>query len=129
MPDIIETSILPPGARLVKNADPQALQEGALWILAPDHTLINALCDPATFDALVSQYVDLYDRLHWPQYHRVRVIGAAKGAIPTYFIPRDLWTPTMQEQAERLQALSSQLSTQGVIEQIGKEEEEDNTSS
>lgn len=89
---------VPEGSMPLKVADPEAIEKAELWILAPDGKLVNMATSPEKFDAVVTAYVDLYDRVKWPLGQRSQLIAAANGAIPTFYIPQDSLTADLATQ-------------------------------
>lgn len=83
----------------VKDGDPQKIQDANLWIQT-EKGFVNAAADPATFDAAVTEYVDLMDRTTWPLAQRSYIL--AHGGVPTVFIePEDL-PPDLAAQREAI---------------------------
>ena len=108
-------------------ADPQAIEEGKLWIRMPNGELVNMNAGPDTFDAVVTQYVDLWDRKNWPVGQRALLVDAAAAAnarLPVYYIPEDSLTQEMIEQRTACVVVDTEDSVQvHILEENATKEE------
>jgi hypothetical protein len=92
-----EESKLPVGSEKVIFPDPTDLVLGLLWIQKKDGSFVNAATDPKLFDEAITEHVELFDRVKWPEVHRIKALIEAGGDIPLYRIHPEKLPPELQE--------------------------------
>lgn len=84
----------------VNSLTPTDLEMGLLWIKTKNG-FVNVAASPEKFDAAITEYADLMDRVNWPTTHRIAAIELAEN-VPVYRIdPQDL-PKDLQQQYDQI---------------------------